>query len=242
MGLADRPGAAPAEVLEHALSKIAKRGRRWLLDELAAPHVGEPPESIVRDQVAEELERVSALADADFRVKAFKTEQWSFRWTLASIRMHQAGAFPRLPFYDTRMSDFFATVPTEFLRGRRLQIDYLKQYAPDLARIRWQAYDTNLYRLRYFDSLLLPSRALKKAKRLWKRAPAVERNWEVQFSGETGRRRLGDALQSARLGELVSRPRVRSLLDAFYASPLAEGRGYTVSMLLTLSSWLEAYG
>ncbi|HKD17404.1 MAG TPA: hypothetical protein VKG23_06000, partial [Thermoanaerobaculia bacterium] len=242
MGLADRPGAAPAEVLEHALSKIAKRGRHWLLDELVAPHVGEPPESIVRDEVAEELDRVPALSDADFRLKAFKTEQWSFRWTLASIRMHQAGAFPRLPFYDTRMSDFFATVPTEFVRGRRLQIDYLKRCAPDLARIRWQAYDTNLYRFRYFDSLLLPSRALKKAKRLWKRAPAVERNWEVQFFGETGRRRLEDALQSARLGELVPRPRVRSLLDAFYASPLAEGRGYTVSMLLTLSSWLEAYG
>ena len=242
MGLGDRPDAAPAEVLEHAISKIAKRGRRWLLDELAAPRLGASPDSVVRDQVADELERLASIADADFRVKAFKTEQWSFRWTLASIRMHQAGAYPRLPFYDTRMSDFFATVPTQFVRGRRLQIDYLKRYAPDLARIRWQAYDTNLYRFRYFHSLLLPSRALKRARRLWKRTPAVERNWEVQFAGSDGRERLANALAGARLAELVRRPRVQALLDAFYASPLAEGRGYTVSMLLTLASWLEAYG
>ena len=60
--------------------------------------------------------------------------------------MYQAGAFPRLPFYDTRLADFFATVPTAFVKGRRLQIDYLKRFAPDLARIKWQAYDTNLYR------------------------------------------------------------------------------------------------
>ena len=44
--------------------------------------------------------------------------------TLASIRMFQAGAFPRLPFYDTRMSEFFAGVPTAFVEGWRLQIDY----------------------------------------------------------------------------------------------------------------------
>jgi hypothetical protein len=242
MGLADRPGATSTEVLEHALSKTAKRGRRWLLDELVAPHLGEAPESIVRRLVAEELDRLPPIADADFRLKAFKTEQWSFRWTLASIRMHQAGAFPRLPFYDTRMSDFFARLPTEYVRGRRLQIDYLKRYAPDLARIRWQAYDTNLYRYRYFDSLLLPSRAFKKAKRLWKGTTAVERNWEIQFSGESGRRDLEAALRGARLGGLVAWPRVQDLLDAFYGSPLEEGRGYTVSMLLTLSSWLEAYG
>ena len=49
-----------------------------------------------------ELERFAGLEDPDFRVKAFKTEQWSFRWTLASIRMFQAGAFPRLPSMTRR--------------------------------------------------------------------------------------------------------------------------------------------
>ena len=46
----------------------------------------------------------------------------------------------------------------------------------------------------------------------------------------------------SRLHEFVSPDDVRSLLDAFFAAPLEEGRGYTVSMLLTFSSWLEAHG
>ena len=50
-------------------------------------------------------------------------EQWSARWTTASLRMFQSAAFPRLPFYDTRLADFFATVPTPLVAGRRLQID-----------------------------------------------------------------------------------------------------------------------
>ena len=33
----------------------------------------------------------------------------SFRWTTTSLRMFQAAAFPRLPFYDTRMADFFSS-------------------------------------------------------------------------------------------------------------------------------------
>ena len=74
--------------------------------------------------------------------------------------------YPRLPFYDTRISDFFGTVPSTFVSRRRLQIDYLKRYAPDLARIKWQVYDTNLFRYQFFNSWLLPKRAVKKAWRL----------------------------------------------------------------------------
>ena len=71
--------------------------------------------------------------------------------------MFQPGAFPRLPFYDTRLSDFFCTVPSEFVSQRRLQIDYLKNFAPDLARIKWQVYDTNLYRHQHFQRGWFPN-------------------------------------------------------------------------------------
>lgn len=245
MGLAGpaRPGAEG--VLDHAIGKIAKRGRRWLLDELAIARLGGPEEPILREMIRGELERVGPIEDPDFRVKAFKTEQWSFRWTLASLRMYQAGAFSRLPFYDTRLSDFFATVPTEMLRGRRLQIDYLKRFAPDLARITWQAFDTNLYRHAHFDTWLLPGRALKKALRLLRGRAVVQRNWEVQFLPESrGRAALERALltRGSRLLDLVSPAEIRSLLDRFFAAPLEEGRGYTLSMLLTFASWLENHG
>ena len=244
MGLQGSARVTEADVLEHALGKIVKRGRRWLLDKLVAPRLGQPEEPLLREQIGRELARVGTIEDPDFRVKAFKTEQWSFRWTLASIRMFQAGAFPRLPFYDTRLTDFFATVPTRMVRGRRLQVDYLKRFAPDLARIKWQAYDTNLYRYSHFDTWLLPSRAVKKAIRALRRTQVPQRNWEVQFLSERGRRSLEGVLlrPGSRLLELVGPEDVRSLLGRFFAAPLEEGRGYTVSMLLTLSSWLEAYG
>jgi asparagine synthase (glutamine-hydrolysing) len=243
MGLEDA-AAAPDAVATHAFSKVAKRGRDWLLREIVAPRLsGEDPSAVTRSFVEAELERLSGIEDADFRVKAFKTDQWSFRWTLASLRMYQAGAFPRLPFYDTRLSDFFATVPTAFVAGRRLQIDYLKRFAPDLARIPWQAYGVNLYWQRHFDTWLLPWRAARKFARAFGRGSGVpERNWEVQFSG-TG----GDALRAlllargSRIHELVAPAAMERLLDEFAADPLAQGRGYTVSMLLTFARWLEIH-
>ncbi len=243
MGLAGRALVTDADVLEHSFGKIVKRGRRWLLDKLVAPRLGQS-EPLLREQIGQELARVQGIEDPDFRVKAFKTDQWSFRWTLASMRMYQAGAFSRLPFYDTRLSDFFVTVPSGMVSGRRLQIDYLKRFAPDLARIKWQAYDTNLYRYPHFGTWLLPSRAVKKALRALRKTQVPQRNWEVQFLSERGRRSLEDALlrPGSRLHDLVSPEDVRSLLGRFFAAPLEEGRGYTVSMLLTFSSWLEAYG
>jgi asparagine synthase (glutamine-hydrolysing) len=157
--------------------------------------------------------------------------------------MYQAGALPRLPFYDTRMTDFFATVPSAFVEGRRLQIDYLKRFAPDLARITWQAYGTNLYRVAHFDTWLLPARAVKKAMRALASRPVPERNWEVQFLGAEGRRGLEKHLiePGRKLHAFVDPREVRTLLDGFFASPLEEGRGYTVSMLLTFAAFLEAH-
>ena len=185
---------------------------------------------------------LNQIDDLDFRVKAFKTDNWSFRWTLASIRMFQAAAFPRLPFYDTRLADFFCTVPSEFMEGRRLQIDYLKRFAPDLARIDWQPYSANLYRYQHYNSWLLPKRAVKKAWRWVKGKEVTERNWEVQFRGEKGESGLRHWLLPSWLTPSQIGPRRinrKVSLGAFRSNPLEEGRGYTVSMLLTLSVWLE---
>jgi hypothetical protein len=243
MGLTASPRASE-EVVAHATAKIAKKGRDWLLEHVAAPRLKEPATPVLDRMLARELALLDDIEDPDFRVKAFKTDQWSFRWTLASLRMYQAGAFPRLPFYDIRLANFFATVPTAFVEGRRLQIDYLKRFAPDLARIRWQAYGTNLYWQRHFDTWLLPWRAARKLARGFRRnGSAAERNWEIQFSGR-GAERLRSALlaRGCRLHEFVPPSAIENLLDNFSAAPLEQGRGYTVSMLLTFSAWLEAYG
>jgi hypothetical protein len=200
-------------------------------------------ESLLEEFVQAELHRVRNIDDPDFRVKAFKTEQWSFRWSIPPTRIFQSAAWPRKVFYDTRLTDFFATVPASFLSGRRLQIDYLKRFAPDLARITWQVYDANLYQYQYFDTWLLPKRALKKAWRAVRKHKVLERNWEVQFLCPQGRAGLEQWLlrSGLRLHEFVSPAQIRILIDSLHSSPGA-AEGYTVSMLLTFSAWLEKYG
>ena len=230
------------QVTEHALKKMAKRGRAWLLQNLCAPHLGkERPEDLLRQFVVEGMKPLQPIADPDFRVKAFKTDQWSFRWTLASLRMFQAAAFPLLPFYDTRLADFFCGVPSEYVAGRRLQVDYLKRFAPELASIEWQAYGANLYDYQRCAAWSLPRRAVKKALRLATGKKIIERNWEVQFGGRQGEEGLKHWLlrPNLRLHDLISRQDIEALLSDFRASPLKDGRGYTISMLLTFSAWLE---
>lgn len=232
-------------VFSHALHKIEKKGRDWLLKHLCRPRLqGQEPETVAQNLMRAEMSLVRHLEDAEFRIKAFKTDQWSFRWTTASLRMYQPAAFPLLPFYDTRMMDFFCTVPSSYVRGRRLQIDHLKRYAPDLARITWQFHDTNLFLYRYYHTWLLPKRAYKKAIRALTRKRPIEQNWEVQLMNDEGRRRLEQWLlrPGLRLHEFVAPDAIRLLLDAFYAPPLNRGQAYAVSMLLTFSVWLERYG
>jgi hypothetical protein len=245
MGLVDAgAGLGETDLLEHALKKFHKRGRGWLLDRVCRPQLGgRDPEALLADLVRPELEATRAIAEPDFRIKALKTDQWSFRWTIASLRSYQLGAFPRLPFYDTRLTDFFATVPTEFVAGRQLQIDYLKRYAPDLARIAWQAGGANLYHYRSARYWKLPLRVAAKAGRILTGKKGLQRNWEVQFLSPDGRRGLEDWLlrPGLRLHEFVAPVEVRKLLYDFYADPDAT-RGYTVSMLLTFSAWMEHHG
>jgi hypothetical protein len=124
-----------------------------------------------------------------------------------------------------------------------LQIDYLKRFAPDLAKITWQAHDANLFDYQT-KSKVLPKRAAKKVWRLFTRKKLIERNWEIQLYGPEGRVELESKLMkpSLRIHEFVAREKIRGLLDQFYTDPYAEKRGYTVSMLLTLSAWLEKHG
>ncbi len=233
-----------SKIVNHALRKVKKGGREWLLTNVSADQLkGEDAEQFLHETVCDELSSLKHIACPDFRVKAFKTDNWSFRWTVSSLRMFQPAAFPRLPFYDTRLTDFFCTVPSKFTHQRQLQIDYLKRFAPDLARITWQARDANLFN--YKKSIrTLSRRAVKKGWRVLTGRQQIERNWEMQFFNSHGRANLEATLvqPGLRLHEFVSPSKIADLLAAFYAHPYAEKRGYTVSMLLTLSTWLEKYG
>lgn len=244
MGLLERDKLGDADILAHALDKIENKGRGWLLEHLCRQRLGkEEPENVLRDLVAEELKRVAQIEEADFRVKAFKTEQWSFRWTVASLRMFQPGAFPRLPFYDNRMVDFCCTVPSKFVSQRRLQIDYLKRFHADVARIPWDVTGNSLFYDTKSKSWELSKRAWRKMCRIVTNRPHVGRNWEVQFLNEKGKAGLHEWLlhPGLKIHEFVSIEAIKNLLDELFITPNA-GNGYTVSSLLTFSAWLERYG
>lgn len=229
------------QLVDKALVKFGKPYGS-LLDILCRPRLGESnPELVLRGLISGEMNRLPDIAEPDFFIKALKTEQWSARWTTASIRMYQAGAFPRLPFYDTRISDFFTTVPTEFVAGRRLQIDYLKRYAPDLAAVAWQETGTSLYKVGRRDPLALARRAVNKGRRKLSGRRVIERNWEVQFLNPDGRRGLERRLlqPGLLLHDFISPKRLVDELEAFYDSPWADKRSYPISMMLTFSAWLE---
>lgn len=228
-----------------ALKKMQKRGRNWLFDNLIANFSGGiQVQELLAEGVQAELAAIDPSIEPDFRLKAFKTDQWSFRWSLTSMRVFQSAVMPRFVFYDRRLTDFFCTVPASFLVGRRLQIDFLKRYARDLAKITWQVYDANLFNYQHFDTWQLPKRAVKKAWRLLSRSPNYSRNWELQFLSPEGVRGLDRWLMQPglRLHDLTSRSAIQALLTDFFANPRDPASGYTVSMLLTFSAWLELYG
>lgn len=232
------PGASEEETLLKLESKMRKRGSAWLMEHLCAPHLGVDASAAVTASLRGELRRYRRIEDPDFRAKAVKTEQWAFRWTLPSIRMYQEGATPRLPFLDAEMLDFFVSVPTAFVIGRRLQIEFLKRHAPAFARIRWQAYDANLFRYRHFRTLQLPRRAWKRVRRSLDGRPMARRNWEVQLHAPAMRGRLRETILG---GESLARQcvpadKLTALLDEFETRPDA-ANGYTVSMLLTFCAW-----
>lgn len=235
-----KPTGTEEEVLEHSLKKMRKKGRGWLLEEIVRPHLKGDPEEAIREMMRAELRRLPEIEDPDFRVKVLKTEQWAFRWTLASLRMYQAAAFPRIPFLDPRVIEFFCTVPTRMVRGRRLQIEYLKRHAPRFARIPWQPYEANLFVYPWSPLWMKPVRAWRKLKRTVLREKPIQRNWEVQFFAPGQWERLQGVLlrKGAPLHEFVAPGKVQALLDEFRARPDG-ANGYTVSMLLTFAVWLE---
>ena len=233
------------EIAGYALKKTWKRGGEWLVENLCAPHLAsKDTRGELKDSLVERLSQIPEGHEPDFRLKALKTETWGFRWTLASLRAYQAGVFPRLPFFDTRVTDVLSSIPSSLLENRRLQVEFLKRFAPDLARIRWQTYDADLYSYHRFNSWHLPRRAIKKLTRTLRRQQPIERNWEVQLLGEQGRAGLQKWLltEGLKLHDLVSRKKVIQLLEDFGRQDRDPDLGYTVSMLLTFSAWLELHG
>lgn len=232
-------GHEGADLIERAAGKITKWPGPPLAERLFSARLGNRGQDLAREAVRAGLARLDSIEDRDFCLKVFKTENWSFRFTTASLRAYQAATFPRLPFYDNRLVDFFQSVPSSFHRGRGLQIDFLKRHAPDLAWVRWQETGSSLFLAPWARWLFLPERALRRLGRRITRRPIYERNWEAQFLAPDQRRALSARLlkPGLRLHEFQPAHEIEELLARL--APGAGGIGYQVSMLLSLSIFLE---
>lgn len=239
MGLVGQRPSLP-EVVDHALGRISKRGGEELAELLCRGPLADDPAQLTRQIVEREIRALGELEDADFLVKAFKTDQWSARSTTSSLRAYQLASFPRLPFYDNRLVDFFTQVGSEQVRGRSLEIAYLRRYAADLAKVTWQQSGVGLHHGHLPSALFLPLRAAHGLARFLRLETRFERNWEVQFFHPGGRAGLEHWLlrPALRLHDFLPPLPARELLERFYRHP-TPALGYQISMLLSFSVFLE---
>lgn len=224
------------------LDASTKRGHEWVTDHVVRPHLGHDPGEELTDVLAAEAARLD-VEDPTVRMLALKTEQWSLRWTQATLRAFRAATEPRLPFYDPRVADLALRLPAELLGGRQVQIELLRRWAPDLARIEWQAVETDLFRLRHERTWRLPRRALRRLARTLRPPTARLRNWEVQLLSPEGWAGVDRWLVEAGAGihDWVPRVEVEALVARHREQPTDPGLGYAVSALLTLAAWKERF-
>ncbi len=219
---------------DFAIKKLKKKGADWFVKNLLELKVND-----AQQELKESLD--IEMTSKDFAIKVFKTLQWSQRWTLASTRMFQAGAFPLYPFYDNRIIDFFCTVPSSFVSDRKLQIDYLKKYHPDLAKIKWQEYDSNLYWYKILNNRNIVYRIVHKARRVLKSTKQITRNWELFYLNDEGKALLQkNIIENEALHPIISREVLQQFYQQFYNEPNAKN-GYTMSMLHTFSLFMNKY-
>lgn len=217
--------------------KLIKRGAEWFWAHGPQGTAWNPRKDI-EDYFQEFRQKYQYLDHEDLVMQVYKTEEWSFRWTLASLRTYQEGIWPLLPFYDRRVGDLFLTIPKEWQKSRAFQIDYLKKFHPDLAGVVWQEYGRDLYHYKGWNNRNLLYRILARLGRLGQKNAWVQRNWELTYLSAEGRSRLGSVLQNEKLSPYFSPKVIGGLLDEFYRRPTA-ARGYTVSMLHTLAQFLN---
>lgn len=218
--------------------KIIKRGSDWFIDNMCSQHVPNSKD-LLNDYFLTAIGKYDHIKNPDLKMKIYKTDHWSFRWTLSGTRMYQAGAMPVLPFYDKHVVDALVNVPTELLKGRGLQVEYLKKYHRDLAKVPWQEYGTNLFLYKTFNNRSLIYRAYNKIKRTITPGQFISRNWELFYLNKEGREQIEKALlDNQQLVAIVCRQKLEDFINEFYSNPTRDN-GFTMSMLHTFARFVE---
>ena len=191
-------------------------------------------------KVAEFLNEIK-IDNANARIRAFKSLHWAPRWANSSMRVFTSHKPVAEPYYSDEMCRFICTIPEHLLAGRQIQIEYIKQKSPDLAKIIWQDHRPfNIYNFHWDKSPWnLIYRTYSKIKRTFGKERFVQRNWELQFCGEDNDAQLRHWIfDNKKLNNLVSKSLIKDIYNKFLYEDVTYS--HSVSMLLTLS--LFTYG
>ena len=197
-------------------------------------------ESYITDKL-EKLYREIDIEHPSARIRAFKSLYWAPRWTSINLSIFSRVGEMVLPYYSGEMCKFICTIPERFLKGRKIQIKYIKKNCPEAAQIPWQKYyPLNLYQYQWFNHpVYYPVRAIRKVKRLlqeylFKSHDLVTRNWELQFLGENNLFQLkNNLMKRSKYNKLIPKKIIRDYLEKFEVDPVKYA--HPVSMLLTLA-------
>ena len=233
------PDDLPFELqVEVVLKKIIKKGGLELATDLwAFLDLEGNFEDYLYERIRYLLSNIDIRNSANARIRAFKSLYWAPRWTSVNLSIFKAVRPISLPYYDNRMCEFICTIPEELLRGRKIQIEYLKLRSPKIASVSWQEHKPfNLYNYHYDKTPWnLPFRTINKIYRKFSSSPKIQRNWELQFLGKENDEKLRHWLfENPRLFDLVP----KDIVEKYYHQFTSEDAVYwshAISMLLTLS-------
>lgn len=188
------------------------------------------------------LDKIS-IDDGNAKLRAYKSLYYVPRWTCVNLQVFRDFGPVVMPYFDDRICEFICTVPEHLLKGRKIQIEYLKRKDPRLAKMIWQShYPFNVYnyQLNRFP-FNVPVRFMTKLNRLLSGKEPVRRNWELQFQGTDNALEMERCLlQDGRIHEIIPKAVIEKHWQNFQKKdPL----GYYPSMtiLLTLGKFIALH-
>lgn len=220
------------------LKKIVKKGGMALASSLwKSWGLDGDFESYLQTRVSALLQEIDIPESANAQIRAFKSMFWAPRWTSVNLSVFEAAKPIALPYYDNRMCEFICSVPERYLAGRQIQIAYIKKRIPKLAKLTWEAqrpYNLYTYKHNKFP-WNLPYRLVNKIKRITNNQPYIQRNWELQFLGESNDQALKNWLFETPSFDTLVEKEVRERFYRLFKEEDAVFYSHPVSILLTLS-------
>jgi hypothetical protein len=234
-------GIQDQDLVDYIHKKVIKKGGMELAQSLWKSWGLEGDFKTYLEETTQTLLNRIDIQNTSAKVRAFKSMYWAPRWTSINLSVFAAANPITLPYYDDRMCELICQLPESHLADRKLQIDYIKQNNPQIARIMWQ--DQKPFNLTNFKKNKVPYnltyRVVDKLKREFQAKLGkkfIQRNWELQFLGEGNEKHLEAYLFDEDFNSFID----KDLVKDFYSKFQTQDQVYyshSVSLLLTLSKF-----